>query len=139
MTFEQRRNRLTTHFSERMPVVKRRISVQFCTTYNSDLRRHICPIPLVTSCPLTVRTALGCLTQPPTGDTRRHVVTAIQIYAAHKTPAHALSYITNSYTFQQITFTRILTVQQTAIANKCNYTWDIHYNILECYLHTMAL
>jgi hypothetical protein len=27
MTFAQRRNRLTTHFSERIPVVKRRISV----------------------------------------------------------------------------------------------------------------
>jgi len=26
MTFAQRRNRLTTHFSERIPVVKRRIS-----------------------------------------------------------------------------------------------------------------
>jgi len=26
MTFVQRRNRLTTHFSERIPVVKRRIS-----------------------------------------------------------------------------------------------------------------
>ena len=29
-TFAQRRNRLTTHFSERIPVVKRSISV-FCT------------------------------------------------------------------------------------------------------------
>jgi len=27
MTFAQRRNRLTTHFSERIPVVKRRISL----------------------------------------------------------------------------------------------------------------
>jgi len=27
MTFAQRRNRLTTHFSERIPVVKRRTSV----------------------------------------------------------------------------------------------------------------
>ena len=27
MTFAQRRNRLTTHFSERIPVVKQRISV----------------------------------------------------------------------------------------------------------------
>jgi len=27
MTFAQRQNRLTTHFSERIPVVKRRISV----------------------------------------------------------------------------------------------------------------
>jgi len=27
MTFAQRRNRLTTHFSERFPVVKRRVSV----------------------------------------------------------------------------------------------------------------
>jgi len=27
MTFAQRRNSLTTHFSERIPVVKRRISV----------------------------------------------------------------------------------------------------------------
>jgi len=32
MTFAQRRNRLTTHFSERIPVVKRPISVQ-CHTY----------------------------------------------------------------------------------------------------------
>jgi len=31
MTFAQRRNRLTTHFSERIPVVKRRISVIPCT------------------------------------------------------------------------------------------------------------
>jgi len=30
MTFAQRRNRLTTHFSESIPVVKRRISVLFC-------------------------------------------------------------------------------------------------------------
>ena len=31
MTFAQRRNRVTTHFSERIPVVKRRISVYvFC-------------------------------------------------------------------------------------------------------------
>ena len=30
MTFAQRRNRLTTHFSERIPVVKRRISVLKC-------------------------------------------------------------------------------------------------------------
>jgi len=29
MTFAQRRNRLTTHFSERIPVVKRRISVLY--------------------------------------------------------------------------------------------------------------
>jgi len=28
MTFAQRRNRLTTHFSERIPVVKRRMTVQ---------------------------------------------------------------------------------------------------------------
>jgi len=27
MTFAQRRNRLTTHFSERIPLVKRRVSV----------------------------------------------------------------------------------------------------------------
>jgi len=31
MTFAQRRNRLTTHFSERISVVKRRISVMFYT------------------------------------------------------------------------------------------------------------
>jgi len=30
MTFAQRQNRLTTHFSERIPVVKRRISVHEC-------------------------------------------------------------------------------------------------------------
>jgi len=30
MTFAQRRSRLTTHFSERIPVVKRRISVMSC-------------------------------------------------------------------------------------------------------------
>ena len=30
MTFAQRRNRLTTHFSERIPVVKRRISLITC-------------------------------------------------------------------------------------------------------------
>jgi len=29
MTFAQRRNRLTTHFSERIPVVKRRMAVVF--------------------------------------------------------------------------------------------------------------
>jgi len=28
MTFAQRRNRLTTHFSERIPVVTRRMTVQ---------------------------------------------------------------------------------------------------------------
>jgi len=32
MTFAQRRNRLTTHFSESIPVVKRRISV-YVKTY----------------------------------------------------------------------------------------------------------
>ena len=30
MTFAQRRNRLKTHFTERIPVVKRRISVVLC-------------------------------------------------------------------------------------------------------------
>ena len=30
MTFAQRRNRLTTHFSERIPVVKRRMTVLLC-------------------------------------------------------------------------------------------------------------
>jgi len=29
MTFAQRQNRLTTHFSERIPVVKRRISILY--------------------------------------------------------------------------------------------------------------
>jgi len=32
MTFAQRRNRLTTHFSERIPVVKRRMTVYESTT-----------------------------------------------------------------------------------------------------------
>jgi len=32
MTFAQRRNRLTTHFSERIPVVKRLISVLASTS-----------------------------------------------------------------------------------------------------------
>jgi len=32
MTFAQRRNRLTTHFSERIPVVKRRVTVMGCDT-----------------------------------------------------------------------------------------------------------
>jgi len=31
-TFVQRRNRLTTHFSERIPVVKRRVSVFVLTS-----------------------------------------------------------------------------------------------------------
>ena len=34
MTFAQRRNRLTTHFSERIPVVKRRISVVWLAGQN---------------------------------------------------------------------------------------------------------
>jgi len=33
MTFAQRRNRLTTHFSERIPVAKRRITVVSYTIY----------------------------------------------------------------------------------------------------------
>jgi len=37
MTFAQRRNRLTTHFSERIPVVKRRISV-----FNGALSQLLC-------------------------------------------------------------------------------------------------
>ena len=36
MTFAQRRNRLTTHFSERIPVVKRRISVGNYKNTNSQ-------------------------------------------------------------------------------------------------------
>ena len=35
MTFAQRRNRLSTHFSERIPVVKRRISVTYTYLENS--------------------------------------------------------------------------------------------------------
>jgi len=31
MTFVRRRNRLTTHFSERIPVVKRRMTVYLCS------------------------------------------------------------------------------------------------------------
>ena len=38
MTLEQRRNRLTTHFSERIPVVKRHISVirEVAVDFNAD-------------------------------------------------------------------------------------------------------
>ena len=40
MTFVQRRNRLTTHFSERIPVVKRRISVHYlCLTVIKSFTR----------------------------------------------------------------------------------------------------
>ena len=37
MTFEQRRNRLTTHFAERVPVVKRRISVPTSRSHLEDV------------------------------------------------------------------------------------------------------
>jgi len=41
MTFEQRRNRLTTHFSERIPVDKRRVSVlRPCTRARTHARTH---------------------------------------------------------------------------------------------------
>jgi len=42
-TFAQRRNRLTKHFSERIPVVKRRISVHFVSgsVTTSDAERDI--------------------------------------------------------------------------------------------------
>ena len=39
MTFVRRRNRLTTHFSERIPVVKRRISEHIVTTHVMD--KHV--------------------------------------------------------------------------------------------------
>jgi len=42
MTFAQRRNRLTTHFSERIPVVKRRMSV-ICSMVESDLK-YLAPL-----------------------------------------------------------------------------------------------
>jgi len=38
MTFAQRRNRPTTHFSERVRVVKRRISINVLSTYISTGR-----------------------------------------------------------------------------------------------------
>jgi len=34
MTFAQRRNRLTTHFSERIPIVKRRMTVFFLHNFS---------------------------------------------------------------------------------------------------------
>ena len=40
MTFAQRRNRLTTHFSERIPVVKRRLSVLHKFRTYVTLRHH---------------------------------------------------------------------------------------------------
>ena len=45
MTFGQRRNCLTTHFSERIPVVKRRISVFLVNVSVSILYFHIQPSP----------------------------------------------------------------------------------------------
>ena len=41
MTFAQRRNRLTTHFSERIPVVKRRISVCDVMYYDTRVCRRL--------------------------------------------------------------------------------------------------
>ena len=35
MTYEQRRNRLTTRFSERVPVVKRRITINYIVFYHT--------------------------------------------------------------------------------------------------------
>ena len=43
MTFAQRRNRLTTRFAERIPVVKRRMSVFISST----LLWHVTPYSLV--------------------------------------------------------------------------------------------
>jgi hypothetical protein len=50
MTFAQRQNRLTTHFSERIPVVKRRISVQMrCKGRGAfEVRWTLRPIPYTT-------------------------------------------------------------------------------------------
>jgi len=36
MTFAQRRNRLTTHFSECIPIVKRRVTVYGLLTHASE-------------------------------------------------------------------------------------------------------
>ena len=41
MTFAQRRNRLTTHFSERIPVVKRRMTIVISNHYMSHNRKTI--------------------------------------------------------------------------------------------------
>jgi hypothetical protein len=41
MTFAQRRNRLTTHFSELIPVVKRRISVYVHSNVYSIFKHHM--------------------------------------------------------------------------------------------------
>ena len=52
MTFAQRRNRLTTHFSERIPVVKRRTSVYMSVPFVTPFDGPPCysminvPIPL---------------------------------------------------------------------------------------------
>jgi hypothetical protein len=51
MTFAQRRNRLTTHFSERIPVVKRRVSV-----LNDTRRIELEELSVLQSTVVTVRT-----------------------------------------------------------------------------------
>jgi len=42
MTFAQRRNRLTTHFSERIPVVKRRMTVLVSEADVNRWPRNVC-------------------------------------------------------------------------------------------------
>ena len=60
MTFAQRRNRITTHFSERIPVVKRRMTVypQGCSAFTHVIR-------LCAQCLLIVALAAGTASAAP--------------------------------------------------------------------------
>jgi len=58
MTFTQQRNRLTTHFSDRIPVVKRRATVSHC--YACYLTMLLKPTVQPTEAP-TVRDSMPCL------------------------------------------------------------------------------
>ena len=48
MTFAQRRNRLTMHFSERVPVVERRMTVQMHVTVNNQSALQITGLTVTT-------------------------------------------------------------------------------------------
>ena len=102
MTFAQRRNRLMTHFSEPIPVFKRRISLQFCTTFNSDLQRHTA-IPLPHSvghfAPAYGSHAIRLSRQAPYSrysQARRHVYSNLCSTPTHAQPAH--QHIHNQHT-----------------------------------------
>jgi len=88
MTFAQRRNRLTTHFSERIPVVKRRMTVvsdaaSECVTVTLKVQ-VLCPLDFIRTTAARSVTASGAT--HPTTHHHRTGVSHIKQLRKHRNP-----------------------------------------------------